>query len=188
MLQGVAADMMARAVAHHQEFGGRDAASPFFGEQDLRVDGGEGHGQFLANGVLAFGGKRIGDAGDGRGDVHGVKGGEDEVAGFGGGYSDAHGFGIPHFTDHDDVRGLAQRRAKSGGKVRRVVADFDLFDDAAHMLVFVLDGVFDDDDMARFAVVNVVDERGHGGGFAGARGTAEENQAARKAGEIFDGG
>ncbi len=54
VLQCVLADVVAGAVADHQEFGGGDAASAFSGKKDLCVDGGEGHGQFLANGVLAF--------------------------------------------------------------------------------------------------------------------------------------
>ena len=57
-----------------------------------------------------------------------------------------------------------------GGKIRRVSADFDLFDDAANVLI-----------------VDFVDGRGHGGGFAGARCAAEEHEAAGKPGQIFDG-
>ena len=54
VLESVFADVVASAVADHQEFSGGDAASAFSGKKDLCVDGGEGHGQFLANGVLAF--------------------------------------------------------------------------------------------------------------------------------------
>jgi len=110
------------------------------------------------------------------------------VAGFGGGYGNSHGFRVAHFTDDDDVRSLAEGSAESGGKVRGVGADFDLFDDAANVNVLILDGIFDDDDVARFAVIDFVDQRGHGGGLAGASGSTEENQAAREAGQVFDGG
>lgn len=44
MLECVAPDVMARAVTNHQEFGGGNATASLFGEQDLRVDGGESHG------------------------------------------------------------------------------------------------------------------------------------------------
>ncbi len=54
VLQGVLADVVARAVADHQEFSGGDAASAFSGEEDLRVDGGESHRQLLANRILTF--------------------------------------------------------------------------------------------------------------------------------------
>src|ERR1700746_883785 len=54
VLQGVFADVVASAVTDDEQFGGRDAASALSGEQNLRVDGGEGHSQLLANGVLPF--------------------------------------------------------------------------------------------------------------------------------------
>ena len=44
VLQGVFADMVASAVADHEQFSGGDAASAFSGEEDLRVDSGESHG------------------------------------------------------------------------------------------------------------------------------------------------
>jgi len=152
------------------------------------MDGGESHGKFLANGGLAFDGKRISDAGDGGGDIDSVQGGEDKMAGFGGGYGNAHGFGVAHFADDDHIGSLAQGGAESSWKIRSVGADFDLLDNAANVGVLVLDGVFDDDDVARFAVIDFVDERGHGGGFTGAGGAAEEHETTREAGQVFDGG
>ncbi len=188
VLQGVAADMVARAVAEDKKFGGGNAASAFFWKQDLGVNRGQGHGQFLSNGILAVGRKRIGDAGDSGGDIHGVKRGENKMAGFGGGYCDAHGFRVAHFANDDDIGRLTKRGAQGGGKIRSVGADFHLFDDAANVLVLVLDGIFDDDDVARFAVIDFVDERGHGGGFAGAGRAAEKHQSALDARELLDGG
>lgn len=44
VLECVAADVMAGAVADHEEFGGGNAAAGFLGKQDLRVNRGEGHG------------------------------------------------------------------------------------------------------------------------------------------------
>ena len=73
MLESVFADVMARAITDHQEFGGGDAAAAFSGEQDLGVNGGEGYGELLANSVLAFERERIGDAGNGGRHVDGVK-------------------------------------------------------------------------------------------------------------------
>src|SRR5450755_1508228 len=188
VLKGVAADVVTSAVADHEEFGGGNAAASLFGEQDLGVDGGEGHGQFLADGILALHGKRVGDAGDGRGDVGSVQGAKDEMAGFGSGYGDAHGFGVAHFAYDDDVGGLAKCGAERGGKVGGVDADFYLFDNAADVLMLILDGIFDDDDVAGFAVVNVVDEHGHGGGFARTGGSADEHQAALQMRQEFDRG
>ena len=103
------------------------------------------------------------------------------MAGFGGGDGDAHGFRVAHFADDDDVWSLAQGGAQCGGKIGSVGADFDLFDDAANVAMLVLDGIFDDDNVAGFAMIDFVDERGHGGGFAGAGGAAEKNKSAWEA-------
>ena len=109
------------------------------------------------------------------------------MAGLRGGDGDAHGFGVAHFTDDDDVGRLTESGAERSGKVRRVDADFHLLDDAADVLMLVLDGIFDDDDVARFAAVDVVDQGGHGRGLAGARGAPDEHQAALQVGQGFDG-
>jgi len=57
VLQRVSADMVTGAIGDHEEFGGGHASTALAGEEDLGVDGGEGHGKFLANGGLAFDGK-----------------------------------------------------------------------------------------------------------------------------------
>ena len=44
VLQRVAADMVAGAVTDQQQLGGRDATAAFLGQENLRVDGSEGHG------------------------------------------------------------------------------------------------------------------------------------------------
>ena len=54
VLQGVFADVVAGTVADHEEFSGGDTSATFSGEKNLGVDRGQGHGQFLADGVLAF--------------------------------------------------------------------------------------------------------------------------------------
>jgi len=43
VLEGIFADVVACAVADHQEFSGGNTASAFSGEEDLRVDGSESH-------------------------------------------------------------------------------------------------------------------------------------------------
>ena len=57
MLQAVSAHVMSGAVTHYQKFRSWNAASALSWQQDLRVHGGKGHCQLLANGVLAFDGK-----------------------------------------------------------------------------------------------------------------------------------
>src|SRR6266851_1721079 len=144
MLQRVAADAVACAVADHEEFGGGNAATFFFRHQDLGVHGGDGHGEVLADGILALGREGIGDAGNGGGDVGGVERGKNEMAGFCGGDGDAHGFGVAHFVDDDDVGGRAESGTQGGREIGSVGADFNLLDDAAYVVVLELDGIFDD--------------------------------------------
>src|SRR5258708_22796137 len=108
------------------------------------------------------------------------------MTGFGGRHGYAHSFRVAHFADHDDVRSLAQGGTKGGGEIGCIGAYFHLLDDAAHVLMLVLDGIFDDDDMTGFAAIDDVDQRGERSGFAGTRGTADENEPAREMRERVD--
>jgi hypothetical protein len=105
------------------------------------------------------------------------------MAGFSGGNGDAHGFWVAHFAYDDDVWSLAQSGAQAV-EIRSVGADFDLFDDAADVAMLVLDGIFDDDNVAGFAMIDFVDERGHGGGLPELR-RATEEPGRGKFGKIF---
>src|SRR3954453_13616310 len=111
MLQRIAADAVARAIADHEELRSRHAAAALFWQQDLRVNGGDRHAEVLANGILPLQWERISDPGDRGRDVGGMQRGEHEMAGLGGSYRDAHGFGVAHLADYDDIWSLTQRRA-----------------------------------------------------------------------------
>ena len=78
------------------------------------------------------------------------------------------------------------RGAERGRKVRRVDADLDLLDDAAVVLVLVLDRILDGDDVARVAAVDLVDERRERRRLAGAGRPADEDQAARQLRQQLD--
>src|SRR5712671_4970305 len=97
------------------------------------------------------------------------------MPGFGGRHGYAHSFRVAHFADHDNVRSLAQGGTKGGGEIGGVGAYFHLLDDAADVLMLVLDGILDDDDVTRFAAIDDVDQGGERGGFAGAGRTTDEN-------------
>src|SRR5258707_933482 len=107
------------------------------------------------------------------------------MTGFGGRHGYAHSFRVAHFANHDDVRSLAQGGTKGGGEIGCIGAYFNLFDDAAHGLMLVLDGIFDDDDVTGFAAIDDVAQGGEGGGFTGASRTADENEPARDMRERF---
>jgi hypothetical protein len=149
------------------------------------VNGSESHSQLLADGVLPLDRERIGDACDGGGDVGGVQSGEDEVAGFGGGNGDAHGFRVAHFADNDDIGSLPKSGAEGGRKVGRVRPDFDLLDHRAQVVMLILDGIFDHDDVAGFAAIDIVDQGSEGRGFAGTGRATDQDEATWETRESF---
>src|SRR6202041_1029902 len=91
-----------------------------------------------------------------------------------------------HLAYHENIWRLSQGRAQRSGKIRRVRADLDLLDNASNVRVLVLDGVFDCDDVARLAAIDVVDESGEGCRFTGTSRTPDEDEAARQMRERFD--
>ncbi len=104
--------------------------------------------------------------------------GEDEVAGLGGGERDSCGLGVAHLADHNHVWSLPERRPQRGREIRGINADFNLFDHAEVVGMFVFDGVFDGYDMAGFMLVDFIDQGGERGGFAGAGCASDDHQAA----------
>jgi hypothetical protein len=69
----------------------------------------------------------------------------------------------------------AQRR----GKVGRVDANFDLFDDRTMVLMFVLDRIFDRNDVSSLSTVDRIDQGREGRRFARAGRATDEHEAAR---------
>ncbi len=138
-----------------------------FADEALGEDGADGGGD--EEGFDAD----VGETGDGGGCVVGVECGEDEVTGEGGVDGDVGGFGIANFPDHDNVGGLAEHGAECGAEGHADVGfDHDLVDARE----FVFDGIFDGDDFAVGAVDDV--EAGvEGGGFTGAGGAGDEDDA-----------
>ena len=64
VLQRVLADVLTRAVTHHQQLDGRHPAAANARHQRLRHDGRQRQRQLLANGVLPLVRERIADAAD----------------------------------------------------------------------------------------------------------------------------
>ena len=131
MLQRVLADVLARAVADHQQLRGRHQPAADPRQQHLGHDRGQRHRQLLPDRVLPLDGKRVGDARHGRGDVGRVQRRQHEVPGLGRRQRDPHRLRVAHLADDDHVRRLPQRGAQRRREIRRVDADLDLLDDAA---------------------------------------------------------
>ena len=170
--------MLATPAVPIEDFVLQDAGvGDFAGDEPLGEDHAEGLGELDADlGGLA-GGEGVGDAGDGAGGGGGVDGGHHEVAGFCGGEGDADGFEVAQLAEDDDVGGLPQDGAQGGMPGGGIGADFALFDDGFFVAVDELDGVFDGDDVGGAGLVDVFDDGGEGGGFSGAGGAGDEDQA-----------
>jgi len=101
------------------------------------------------------------------------------VAGFSRAHGDAHGFRVAHFAHNNNVRRLAQRGAQRGGKIRSVGADFHLLNHAAQIGMFILNRIFDGEDVAGLAAVDLMDQSGESGGLSRTRWSADQDQSAR---------
>jgi hypothetical protein len=152
--------------------GGAELADETLGED--AADGGGGEEGFDAD---------VRETGDGTRGVIGVQGGEHQVTGEGGVDGDGCGLEVPNLTDHDDVGCLTQDGAEGGAKGHAdILLDHDLVDAGE----FVFDGVFNGDDFA-VRSVDEVEAGVEGGGFAGAGGAGDEDDAVRQGDEVFKG-
>ena len=102
---------------------------------------------------------------------------EHEVAGLGRGERGGDGFVLAHFPDHDDIGVLAEDMDEGAVEGVGVGQDFLLDDDGAFVPVHVFDGVLDGDDLAPALAVDQVDHVVERGGFAGAGGPGDQDQA-----------
>src|SRR5262249_60224013 len=87
--------------------------------------------------------------------------------------------------NHNYVRSLAERRAQCRRKIGRISTDFDLLYDASNVSMFVLNWIFDDDNVARFTMIDFIDERSHGRGLAGTSRAAKQHKSAAKPRQIL---
>ena len=89
-----------------------------------------------------------------------------------------HGFQVAHLPDQDDVRILAERGAEGLGEAQRVLADLALADHALVVLVDVLDGILDGEDVVVPAAVHEADHGGQRRGLPGAGDAGDQDHAA----------
>src|SRR5437667_2353796 len=176
----VLADEVAdRGRADHDLVRG-DPPSPVLGlAQRLGDDRANRLGDHRANHLLLGRRKHVHDAVDGLRRGARMQGAEHEVSGLGAGQRQADRLEIAHLADQDDVRILAQRAAQSVGERQRVRSDLALVDQAFLRLVNELDRVLDGEDVALLVFVDLVDHGGERRGLARARGTGDEDDAAR---------
>ena len=100
---------------------------------------------------------------------------QDEVAGLGGGEGDLHCVAIANFTEQDHLGGLAQGRPQAGRKIGKILSQFALAENGLLVSVHEFDRVFERDDVHFLRLVNLVEHRSQGGGFAAAGAAGEED-------------
>ena len=109
---------------------------------------------------------------------------EHQVTGLGGVHGGIECLAVTHFTDQDDVRVLPDRVLERGVPVEDVDADLALIDDALVVLEGEFDRVFDGDDVAAFASVDIVEHRGDRRRLARAGDAGQDHDALIVAGDL----
>ena len=107
-----------------------------------------------------------------------------QVAGLGGSQSQADGLQVAHFTDQDDVRVFAQRRAQRFGKAQRVAMDLTLVDQALLRGVHELDRIFNRQDVIRAVLVAMVEHAGERGRLARTGRPGDQHQSSRQHAQV----
>ncbi len=79
-----------------------------------------------------------------------------------------HGLAAANLTDHDHIRRLPQGIFEGVFETVGIDADLALGDDAAAVLMYILDRILHRHNMAIAVVVAIAHHRSEGGGFAGA--------------------
>ena len=92
-----------------------------------------------------------------------MKGGKDKVTGFSGHDCRAYSFRVPHLTHQDHIRISPKRIPERGIKRIHVNIKLSLVNNAFIVLVDILDGVFDCDNIQIRSGVDTIDHRGQCG-------------------------
>src|SRR5438445_13820996 len=108
------------------------------------------------------------------------------MARFGRRERDPHRLRIAHLADDDDIWRLTHHSAESRRKIWRVDSDFNLFDDTIPMLMFVLDRVFNRDDVLAIAAIDGIDESGQRRCLAGSCCSTDKNESWSEARQAFN--
>ena len=182
----VLADEVGDGWGDHHHFVGRHHALGFLGHEALRKHADECRGKLGSDLVLRLLREDIDDTVDGAGGAVGVQRAEHHVTGFSGLDGGMDGLEVTHFAHQDHIRVHAQRAADAFLEAADIDADLALVEQAFLVLVEVLDGVFQRDDMLVVVVVDEVEHAGQRGGFSRAGGAGDQQQAARAGDEALD--
>ena len=150
---------------------------PIFGTSRCAIDGAEAGGELHPDLLLPVGGEHVDDPVDGLGGVVGVQRREDEVPGLGQGEGELNGLEVTHLTDQQDIGVLTEGRAQRPLERRAVDADLTLVTGRQAVVVDVLDGVLDGEDVQRARLVDASDDGCQGGRLSRAGRAGHQDQA-----------
>ena len=148
-------------------------------------DGLEDAGQLEPDLALVVRGENGDDAVDALGRVERVERAQDEMPGLGGQEGRVDRVQVAHLADQDDIGILAEAAAQTAGEAHDVHADLPLADGALLVLVEVLDGVLDGDDVLPPEGVDVVDHGREAGRLAASRRPRHEDEASLVEGDLL---
>ncbi len=124
----------------------------------------------------------IDEAADTTDGIIGVEGGENQVAGEGGADGDFRGLEVANFSDHHDVRIGAEDGAEGGGEGE---ANLVFNGDLHYADEFIFHRIFHGDNAA-LGVIDLAEEGIEAGGFPGAGGAGDEDDAVGQVQQRFD--
>ena len=179
------ADQVADGRRAHENFVSRAAAAADLRQQGLADHADDRRGELRAHLLLLVRREGVDDAVHRALGARGVERAKHHVARLGRRDRRLDRFEIAKLAHEDHVGVLPQRAAEGLGEARHVVADLALVHRALLRLVVKLDRIFDRDDVVVVVGVDVVDQAGERGRFAGARRARHEKQPARPADHLL---
>ena len=174
----------AQVGAHDFEQG--VAAAADLGDQPLADDPAQRIGQPGADLLLLLGFEHAEDAVDGLAGVDRVQRAQHQVAGLRGAQGDLDRLAVAHFADENDFGRLAQGGAQAVGEAVEISAQFALVERGHVVRMNKFDRVFQRDDVNGLGVVDLVEDGGQRGGFAGAGRAGDQHQAGFFARNLLD--
>ena len=133
------------------------------------------HGKLDGNLMLLVGFKNIHDTADSVGCACSVQAGKNQMAGFSSSHGRLDRLMVTHFSQKDHVRALAESGTQGYQIVGSIGTDLTLADDTFVMAVQIFQRVLQGNDMSFPAVVDLVNDAGHCGGFSASSRTCDQN-------------
>ena len=140
----------------------------------------QNHGKLNGNLMLLAGLENIHNTADGIGSSGSMKAGKNQMSGFSSSHGSLDSLVVTHFSKKDHIRTLTQGGTQGNQIIGSIRTDLALADNAFVMSVKVFQRVFQRDDMAFTAVIDLVDDTSHGGGFSASGGTCDQNHSLGK--------